>query len=220
MARDHKLILLAGLFTASIVCANVLASKLFEVGGFVMTAGILAFPLTFLVTDVINDVWGRATAQTVVWTGLAANLLMVLMFRVGIILPPAGFWGGQGAFESVLGAVPRIVLASMVAYLISQSWDVHIFDVIKRRLPTGLWLRNNLSTISSQIIDSAIFLALAFGGIMPIPDLVQMFFVYVVVKLAIALLDTPLVYLGVYWVRGGTFDARGTRLGHPHAEIR
>ena len=199
MTKETKLILLTSLFIAAILAANTLASKLFVVGGRVMTAGIIAFPITFMVTDIINDVWGRKTAQRVVLAGLAANLVMLLLYQLGNILPAAGFWPHQDAFSTILGAVPRIVLASMVAYLISQTWDVWVFDAVKRKFRHGLWLRNNLSTITSQAIDSAIFLTIAFIGTMPFQAMLSMYVTYLITKLMIALIDTPFVYLGVRW---------------------
>jgi len=200
-SNNNKLLILTGIFVAVILIANTLASKLFEIGGFVMTAGIIAFPITFMITDVINDVWGKQKAQLVVWVGFAANILMVVMYQVGVWLTPAGFWPGQEAFVSILGAVPRIVGASMVAYLISQTWDVWLFAKIKEQLPFGLWFRNNVSTFTSQAIDSAIFLGLAFWGVLPFSALVTMYFTYIVAKWLIALLDTPFVYLGVRWAQ-------------------
>ena len=205
---ERKLILLVGIFIASILAANTLASKLFEVRGLVMTAGIIAFPITFLITDIINDVWGKRTAQNVVIAGLCANIVMLVLYTGGIHLPPAGFWPNQEAFESILGSVPRVVLASMVAYLISQNWDVWVFDKIKNSSNAGLWLRNNVSTITSQMIDSAIFLLIAFGGVVPWESMLKMFVTYLGVKLTIALIDTPLVYLGVAWVRMGLEDGK------------
>ncbi len=203
---QSKLILLVGMFVTAILVANTVASKLFMVGSFVMTAGIIAYPITFLITDIVNEVWGKEVAQRVVMIGFAANILMVLLYQISVILPVGGVWEGQASFQAVLGAVPRIVLASMVAYLISQHWDVWVFNLVKEKLPYGLWLRNNVSTITSQAIDSAIFLAIAFGGTLPFDMLVGMFVSYIVVKWAIALLDTPFCYLGVAWARKGRHD--------------
>lgn len=198
----RPLLILSGLFIAAILSANTLASKLFDVGGYVMTAGIIAFPITFLITDIVNELWGRKVAQNLVIAGFVANILMVGLYQLGVWLSPAGFWEGQEAFSLILGAVPRIVFSSMVAYLISQTWDVWVFDYIKRNVKVGLWFRNNISTITSQIIDSAIFLTLAFYGVMPMSSLITMFITYVIAKFIIALLDTPFVYFGVSIIRG------------------
>lgn len=183
--------------------ANVLASKLFFINGrWAMTAGVIAYPITFLMTDIVNEVWGKSVAQRFVAIGFLANLLMVGLFAIGVWLPPAPIWGSQAAFQDVLGSVPRMVLASMAAYIASQTWDVWISDYIKRKMRLGLWFRNNVSTITSQIIDSAISMTIAFVGTMTAPELWVMFITYMVVKGIIALLDTPLCYLGVKWANG------------------
>lgn len=193
---------LMGVYIAVLVCANVLASKLFVIGGkWVMTAGIIAYPMTFLITDIVNEVWGRETANKFVGIGLVANILMVVLFVIGVWLPPAPIWGSQTAFQDVLGSVPRLVLASMAAYITSQTWDVWVFDYIKRKMRLGLWFRNNASTITSQVIDSAVFLTIGFAGVMPREDLIVMFVTYVVAKFIIAVIDTPFAYLGVALVR-------------------
>lgn len=196
-----KFLILSTLFITALLMANILASKLFTVAGLVMTAGIIAFPMTFLLTDIINDVWGKRLAQKVVLVGFMANVVMLGFLKIGLILPPVGFWEGQGSFEVVLGAVPRIVAASMVAYLISQSWDVWMFSKIKEKMHLGLWFRNNASTFTSQAIDSAIFLTLAFAGAMPWVVLGEMYVAYIIVKWLIAAVDTPFCYLGVKWAR-------------------
>ncbi len=89
----------------------------------------------------------------------------------------------------------------MIAYLISQTWDVWLFAKLKEKYSWGLWFRNNVSTITSQAIDSAIFLGLAFWGVMPFSALVTMYVTYLIVKWLIAIVDTPLVYLGVAWAK-------------------
>lgn len=166
-----------------------------------MTAGVIAYPITFLMTDIVNEVWGKSVAQRFVAIGFLANLLMVGLFAIGVWLPPAPIWGSQAAFQDVLGSVPRMVLASMAAYIASQTWDVWISDYIKRKMRLGLWFRNNVSTITSQIIDSAVFLTIGFAGVMPWEDLIVMFVTYVVAKFIIAVIDTPFAYLGVALVR-------------------
>lgn len=194
----HIIMVIMGIYISFLIVANVLASKLFFINGrWAMTAGVIAYPITFLMTDIVNEVWGKSVAQRFVAIGFLANLLMVGLFAIGVWLPPAPFWGSQAAFQDVLGSVPRMVLASMAAYIASQTWDVWIFNYIKRKMRLGLWFRNNVSTITSQIIDSAIFMTIAFVGTMTAPELWVMFITYMVVKGIIALLDTPLCYIGV-----------------------
>lgn len=202
MQMSYKYGLLLGCFIAALVVANTIASKLLMVGGVVITAGIIAYPLTFLFTDIISEVWGKKVAKYTVWAGLAANIVMVLLYTIAVHLPHAVFWEGQAAFSQVLGAVPRIFIASMLAYLISQTWDIWMFHLIKDKYGSGrLWLRNNISTATSQVIDSVVFLMVAFYGVIPIEQMPGMLLGYVVIKWIIALVDTPLVYLGVAWAR-------------------
>lgn len=197
----NKLIILCGIFILALCTANTLASKVFVLGPWVMTAGILSFPITFMVTDVVGEVWGKRIAQQLVLVGFIANILMVGLYQLGILLTPAVFWGGQEALKSILGSVPRIVGASLAAYAVSQTLDVWLFHKIKDSFKYGLWLRNNVGTIVSQAVDSAIFLLLAFVGTMAFSELVSMYVAYIIVKWIIALLDTPFVYLGVWWAR-------------------
>lgn len=124
------------------------------------------------------------------------------MFNVGKVIPPADFWEGQDAYNAILGSVPRIVLASMVAYLVSQHHDVFAFH-FWRRLTNGrfLWLRNNASTMVSQGIDTVLFITIAFAGTVPLDILGSMLATQYVIKLLIAVADTPLCYALVKLVR-------------------
>jgi len=190
------LVVLATLFTTCLLVANIISVKLISIGGWVVPAGVIAYPLTFLFTDVTSELYGRKTAARVVWVGFAANLLMVILVLGGGLLPPAPFWTEQGAYESTLGMVPRIVLASMVAYLVSQHHDVFAFHFWRRK--TGgrfLWLRNNASTMLSQALDTGLFITLAFWGTVPAGVLVDMLLRQYIMKLVIAAADTPFCYL-------------------------
>lgn len=196
------LAVLAMAFTTFLVVANIIATKIVTLGGWNVSVSFIAYPLTFLVTDTISEVYGRRTVTVVVWTGFALSLLVVLLTYVGGVIPAASFWEGQQAYDDILGSVPRIVLASMVAYLISQNNDVILFHVLKRvTKDRHLWLRNNGSTIVSQALDSAVFVSIAFAGTVPGDVLWELIYVQYVIKLGIAALDTPLVYALVGAVR-------------------
>ncbi|WP_416147874.1 queuosine precursor transporter [Salipaludibacillus sp. HK11] len=205
LTKQDKLILLAGIFFTALFVSNVVSTKLFSMGSIVLTAGILTYPLTFLISDSISEVFGKNTAKKVVLIGLFTNLLMLVFFFGAVHLPPAGFWEMQAEFEMILGAVPRVVAASLVAYFISQLFDVHLFDKLKQ-LTNGkhLWLRNNGSTLTSQLLDSAIFVTIAFAGTMPLGALLTMMVTQYLVKLVIALGDTPFIYLTVKWLKKET----------------
>ena len=184
------------LFVVSLLLANILASKIIMVGGLVLPAAIILYPLTFLFTDVVAEVEGKKSAGALVMTGFYMSLFMVLVILAGRFLPPAGFWKHQEAYNIILGSTPRIVLASMVAYLISQNHDIWAFHWWRKKTAgRHLWLRNTLSTIVSQMIDSVLFIGIAFWGIVPPAAIGMMILSQYIAKVGIALLDTPFCYL-------------------------
>ncbi len=141
-------------------------------------------------------------------SGFISLVVTFLMMQVSILLPNAPFWTNQEAFVSVIGSTSRIIIASLVAYLISQFHDVWLFHHIKKK--TGgrhLWLRNNASTAISQFIDSFIFITIAFYGVMPIWQLI---FGQWIIKMTIAIIDTPIVYLLVNTLRKKTNNLQTT----------
>ncbi len=202
MKKIYKLLLLVGIFTAGLLTANVISTKIFTWHGITITVGILLYPITFAITDTVSECYGKEVSKKVVWTGFFANVLMLLFLWLGGVLPPASFWQHQEAYEVILGAVPRITIASLIAYIVSQTHDVWAFHFWKEK--TGgkhLWLRNNLSTIVSQAIDTVIFIGIAFIGTMPWRALGVMMLTQYIMKFIFALLDTPFVYWLVAWVR-------------------
>ena len=210
MNREGKLILLSSLFAGALLVANFIAVKIVAVGPLIVPAGIIAYPLTFLLTDTIAEVYGRDTARRVVWTGFGVNLLAVVLVMLALRLPPAPFFAGEAAFGATLGLVPRIVLASLTAYLVSQHHDVLAFH-FWRRLTGGrhLWLRNNASTVVSQALDTVLFITIAFVGTMPLGVVVSLVVWQYLAKVIIAAADTPLCYLLVGWARGEGWRAPG-----------
>ncbi len=204
-ARELKFLVLVCLFITCMSFINVVSAKLWTFAGLSISGGIMAYWLTFPITDVIGEVFGTRRAFLVVWLGFAANLLVVLLSQIAMRLPPAPGYLQQEALESVLGAVPLIVLASLAAYLLAQLHDVWAYEFWRQR--TGgkhLWLRNNMSTIVSQLIDSLVFNGIAFYLFaeqrMPLGDFLWMTFGYWLFKVVVAILDTPLVYLLVWWL--------------------
>ncbi len=196
------LVVLATLFATCLLVANIVAVKLVSIGGWVVPAGVIAYPLTFLFTDVIAELYGRKIASRVVWVGFGVSILMALLVYFGGLLPPAPFWEGQPAYESILGMVPRITLASMVAYLVSQHHDVFAFHFWRQKTKGRfLWLRNNASTMVSQALDTGAFITIAFWGTVPTGTLTNMLLSQYVIKLVIAAGDTPFCYLLVGLLR-------------------
>jgi len=187
-----------GIFVGLVVMAQILANKIVLFGTFTLPAGVIVYATSFLVTDMLCEFYGKKKALEAVWGGFLASILLVLAVKVAIAWPPAPFWTGQEAFQSTLQLTERIVLGSLVAYVISQNWDVRVFHKLKEM--TGgrhLWLRNNVSTMTSQALDTVIFITIAFYGVLPVVPLIVGQYI---VKLVIAALDTPFIY-GVHWAR-------------------
>ena len=195
----HAYVYLSAAFVAAMIAANVVSGKIVMLGGLVVPAGVLAYSITFAVTDVVCEIWGKERTQVIVRAGFAVQVLVWLLITLAIHLPAAPFWQQQAAYAGVLGATNRIIAASLIAYAISQTFDVWLFNRIKiATAGRHLWLRNNLGTIASQTVDTALFITIAFGGSMEILPLIGG---QLVVKWIIALLDTPVVYGGVWLLR-------------------
>lgn len=196
--RSHKLkslLALLAIFICSVVVTNVIGVKIMTFLGFSFTAGVITFAASFLCTDTVSEIYGRKTANYFVLLGFVASLFMLLFVQIAIHSEPASFWTGQEAYEETLGAVKRIVLASMVAYLASQFHDVWAFH-LWRKVTKGkyLWLRNNLSTFTSQVIDTVLFVSIAFAGTMEFSQLWSIMFAQFMIKWLLAIADTVLIY--------------------------
>ena len=209
--RESAMVLflvLAGLFIASLVSCNLIFRKFFMWDGlgftFEQSVGLLPYPLTFLVTDLISEIFGKRKANAVVLSGLAASVLTLLIITLaGHAQATAWSPVTDDQFNHVFGQTALAVGASMAAYLLAQFFDVRIFHFWKS-LTQGkhLWLRNNLSTIPSQIVDTTtVLVLLCVVGEIGWDRLGVLLLNGVLFKALVAALDTPLVYLGVGWVR-------------------
>ena len=209
LAAQRIYLILAGLFISSLVVSNLIFQKFFSwdffgLYTFEISVGILPYPLTFLITDIISEVYGKKRANRVVTTGIFASFFSLLLIYAADAVP-ATEWSpiGDVLFNRVFGATAIAVLASMIAYLLAQYIDVSIFHFWKR-LTKGrhLWLRNNFSTFLSQFVDtfSVLFLLSSFGKIEweLFGTLLLSGFLF---KVIVALLDTPLLYASVYLLR-------------------
>lgn len=192
---NDNLIAINAVFIMSLLIANVVAGKVVDLFGFIVPAAVVAYGITFLCTDVINEIWGKEEAQKTVKLGLKIQLASTALILLAIWFPPAVFAVDFNvAFKTVLGQNVRVVFASLTAYTISQAHDVISFNFWRNKTKgKHKWLRNNASTLVSQIIDTAIFITIAFWGM--VPNLLWMIISQYVVKAIIALLDTPFFYL-------------------------
>ena len=222
---------LAMAFITTLVVANIIAIKLFSFSVpiipddwlidnvWVLPVSAFTYPITFLITDTISELYGRRATTRIVWMGFGCSILMLIMIYIGKILPGADFWvadGGQDAYDFILGSVPRIVAASMVAYLVSQNFDVFAFHFWKERTDgRHLWFRNNASTMMSQGIDTVLFITIAFAGTVPGSVLATMLVGQYLVKVCLAALDTPVVYALVGLIRRFGGDDPGMERAAP-----
>lgn len=197
---EKNLMLVNAIFLTSLLVANVISSKIVSFFGLTVPAAIVAYPLTFLMTDVIGEIWGKEEANKTVKLGFICQMISLALIGGAILLPVAPFANNQAQFTAILGSSFRVVFASMVGYLVSQSWDVWIFHkvrdaYIKKHGSTkgGRWIWNNASTMTSQIIDTAIFITIAFIGV--VPNIWTMILSQYLIKFVYALLDTPFFYL-------------------------
>ena len=190
------------LFVTCLVISNVIAVKLAMVQGLVLPAGIIIFPVSYLLADVLTEVYGYRAARRVLWLGFFCNLLAVAAIWIGGLLPAAPFWGGQAAYDQILGATPRILLASFAAYLVGEFANTMIMSKLKVAMAgRHLWARAIASTLVGQGLDSIVFITIAFSGMMPLPILLGAIVTQWLIKSAYEALATPLTYAMVGFLK-------------------
>jgi uncharacterized integral membrane protein (TIGR00697 family) len=197
-----RLMTIAALFVTCLIVSNITAVKLIAVHGMVLTAANVMFPISYIIGDVLTEVYGYAKARRVIWLGFGCNLLAVLGSDVAGILPAADFWQGQGAWDEILGATPRILLASFCAYLVGEF--LNSFVLAKMKIATNgkhLWTRTIGSTLVGQLADTSIFMTIAFGGILPLGVMLNAAGTEWVSKVGYEVLATPFTYLVVGWLK-------------------
>ena len=182
-------VLLVSVFVAALVTANVVAGKIMDLWGVFVPAGVLAYSITFAITDTLTEIWGRERARLLVNSRFAVLILVWGLITLALILPAAPFWHGQEAFGLVLDGTNRMILGSIVAYGISQTVNVWLFHKIKQLSASRhLWLRDNASTLLSRTLDTCVFVTIAFYGQFPVLPLIMG---QLAVKHVIALLGYP-----------------------------
>ncbi len=183
--------LLVGLYVACDLIANVTAGKPVAIAGIVVPAAVFLYTLTFTLIDLINERLGKAGARQVIATAFAANLLLAGYVQFAIWLPAAPFYRDAAAFAGVLGSTPRIVLASLVAYLVSSMVDAEIFAWWRAHMAGPKWARVLTSNFVSTLVDSVLFITIAFAGVLPVWPLIGGQYL---VKMGVTLISLPLIY--------------------------
>jgi len=188
---------LLALFITLVIVANIVASKTieFDLGfaTFFAPGGVLVFAVTFLLTDIVNERFGRKETQRMIFLALIAQVALVAFSYLAVTATPAPFFTNQAAFEAILSSVPRIALAGLITFLVSETLDAYLFQWF-RKLTNGkhLWMRNAFSSLPAMLVDSALFVTLAFYGVMPILPLI---IGLTVVKWVVGIIDIPFMYL-------------------------
>ena len=206
--KDQFYIILAGIFIASLVTCNLIANKFVTVDlgfkVFIVSAGILPYPLTFLVTDLISELYGQRKANLVVFSGFIASMFVLLFLWLGSQFEAIpGSIVNDSTYNSVFQNAWMIIGASMLAYLFAQFIDVRIFHFWKR-LTNGkhLWLRNNGSTIASQLVDTTLVIMILFVGVWESDQIISAIIDGWLFKMLMAAIDTPIIYGIIHLIKG------------------
>jgi uncharacterized integral membrane protein (TIGR00697 family) len=195
-------LIVAAVFVTCLITANITAVKLFDLFGFILPAGIVIFPISYIFGDVLTEVYGYHQARRVIWLGFFCNLIAVVGIWVGQLLPPASFWEGQAAYERILGYTPRLLGASFLAYLAGEFANSYV--LAKMKLATRgrwLWSRTIGSTLVGEGLDSVVFMTLSFAGTIPFQALGTAIMTQWLVKLAYEVAATPVTYLVVGFLK-------------------
>ncbi len=214
MQFSGRLVIIIALSITTLLVSNIIAIKPvalftlpFQVLGdnlFVVSAAIICFPISYIVSDVLTEVYGFRVARGVIWLGFVCNLLMVFLFWAGGLIPGAVFWEGQDAYQTILGATGWILLGSFIAYIVGEFTNAAVMVVLKNMTQGRyLWVRTISSTVVGQGIDSVLFFGIAFGisGLWPWPAVIGAMLFAWIAKSVYEIIATPLTYLVVNWLK-------------------
>lgn len=202
MVVSHRFVVVAGVFITCLIIANIIAVKLISIGGLILPAAIIIFPVSYIFGDILTEVYGYRWARRVIWLGFFCNLLAVLAIWLGGLLPSASVWGSQQAYETILGYAPRLLIASFIAYLVGEFANSFILAKMKIRTKgRWLWTRTIGSTIIGQGLDSTLFIIVAFAGTQPWGILGTIILTHWLVKTGYEALATPFTYAVVNYLK-------------------
>ncbi|MGN0310952.1 MAG: queuosine precursor transporter [Bacteroides sp.] len=175
--------LMGVLFSVCLIAANLLETKVVQIGGLSVTCGLLVFPISYIINDCIAEVWGFAKARIIIWCGFAMNFFVVALGLISVQLPAAPFWEGEEHFNFVFGMAPRIVAGSLLAFLVGSFLNAYVMSRMKLQSEGRHFsLRAIVSTLVGETADSLVFFPIAFGGILTVGQLATMMTVQIVLK--------------------------------------
>ena len=201
--QNHKnittqFVIVVAIFITCLISSNIVAVKIADIFGRFVPAAIIIFPISYIIGDILTEVYGYDRAKQVIWLGFFCNALAVLAFWIGGLIPAAPFWENQDSYEVILGSTPRLLFASFVAYLIGELSNS--FTLARLKVWTNgkrLWVRTIGSTVIGQGLDSAVFITIAFVGILSNADLLELIITQWVIKVIYEVVATPATYMVV-----------------------
>ena len=194
--------LLGILFNVCLIAANLLETKVITLCGLTVTAGLLVFPVSYIINDCIAEVWGFRKARLIIWTGFVMNFFVVALGLVAVALPPAPFWTGGEHFNFVFGMAPRIVAASLAAFLVGSFLNAYVMSRMKLRSGGRHFsVRAIASTVVGETADSLLFFPIAFGGVIAWQELAAMMALQIMLKSLYEVIILPVTVRVVRYVK-------------------
>lgn len=194
--------LLGIVFCVCLVTANLLETKVIQIWKITVTAGLLVFPISYIINDCIAEVWGFRKARLIIWMGFAMNFMAVALGQIAVMIPAAPFWEGGDGFNFVFGMAPRVAVASLSAFLVGSFLNAYVMSRMK--LSSGgkhFSARAIVSTLAGEGADSLIFFPIAFAELMPADELVKMMLIQVVLKTLYEIIVLPITIRVVKYIK-------------------
>lgn len=196
-------IIIAVISITSLLISNITSVKIISIGKIILPSSALLFPITYIVGDVISEVYGYKKAKFIIMLGFIMNAFMVLFFTLSIYLKASDTWSNQEAYKIILGTTPRMFIASVSAFLLGSISNAYVLDLIKR-VTKGkkLWLRTIGSTVVGELLDTLVFAVIGFSNILDVHSILVMILCQYVWKVSYEIIATPLTYLAVNKIKG------------------
>ena len=202
IAKSKYFLYIAIAFVALLMISNTVAAKLIGIGPFVFSGAIFIFPLTYIFGDILTEIYGYRATRKIIWSAFVALILMSLAYLFVQRLPAASFWGGQEAYATILGFVPRIVTGSIIAFFIGEFCNSFVLSRMKVWMNgKHLWMRTIGSTIVGEGVDTIVFVLIAFYGTLPLAALFTIIWSGYLFKVGYEIIATPITYLIVGWLK-------------------
>ena len=194
--------LLGILFCVCLVAANLLETKVVQIWKITATAGLVVFPISYIINDCIAEVWGFRKARLIIWMGFAMNFMVVALGQLAILMPAAPFWEGEDGFNFVFGMAPRIAVASLTAFLVGSFLNAYVMSKMKiSSKGKHFSLRAITSTVVGESADSLLFFPIAFGGVVPVNELLILIVTQACLKTAYEIVILPVTIRVVRFVK-------------------